>query len=119
MACFLVTGGAGFLGSHLVNALLNQGHAVRVLDDLSSGNGDNLPPMVDFIYGDVTDTRAVERAFDGVEACFHLAAIASVVRSNREWLRTHDVNLGGTINVFDRARLLRHRHAIPIIYAAT
>ncbi len=119
MACFLVTGGAGFMGSHLANALLDQGHAVRVLDDLSSGSRDNLPLAVDFIHGDVTDTRAVERAFDGIDACFHLAAIASVERSNREWQRTHEVNLGGTINIFDRARLLRRRREIPIAYAST
>ena len=119
MACFLVTGGAGFMGSHLVNALLDQGHGVRVLDDLSSGNPNNLSPRVEFIHGDVTDKRAVELAFEGVEGCFHLAAIASVVRSNREWLRTHEVNLGGTINIFEQARLLRSRRKIPIVYAST
>jgi len=61
MACILVTGGAGFMGSHLVDALLGQGHAVRVLDDLSSGNRENLPREVEFIYGDCDqsgDSRA-------------------------------------------------------------
>ncbi|MBV8891905.1 MAG: NAD-dependent epimerase/dehydratase family protein, partial [Acidobacteria bacterium] len=81
MACILVTGGAGFLGSHLVDALLHEGHAVRVLDDLSSGNRENLSHQIEFIYGDVTDSATVEQAFDGIDACFHLAAIASVVRS--------------------------------------
>ena len=57
--------------------------------------------------------------FEGVEGCFHLAAIASVVRSHREWLRTHEVNLGGTINIFEQARLLRSRRKIPIVYAST
>jgi UDP-glucose 4-epimerase len=119
MASFLVTGGAGFMGSHLVDALLNQRHVVRVLDDLSSGRRENLPRQVEFIYGDVTDPRAVESAFDGVDACFHLAAIASVVRSNREWLRTHQVNLTGTINIFAQARRLRSRREIPVVYAST
>src|SRR5882724_13145138 len=119
MACFLVTGGAGFMGSHLSDALLDQGHAVRVLDDLSSGRRENLPRQVDFIEGDVTDPWMVEQAFDGIDACFHLAAIASVTRSNCEWLRTHQVNLTGTINVFDQARRLRNRREIPIVYAST
>jgi len=115
----LVTGGAGFLGAHLVDALLDQGHAVRVLDDLSSGRRENLRRGVEFVYGDITNAVAVQQAFDGVEACFHLAAIASVVRSGCEWLRTHQVNLTGTINVFDQARRLRSRGAIPVIYAST
>lgn len=119
MARFLVTGGAGFVGSHLVDALLSQGHAVRVLDDLSSGRRENLSHQVEMIQGDVTDRTTVERAFEGIDACFHLAAIASVVHSNREWLRTHQVNLTGTINVFDQARRLRHRTEIPVVYAST
>jgi UDP-glucose 4-epimerase len=119
MACFLVTGGAGFMGSHLAEALLDQGHTVRVLDDLSSGSRDLLPYGVDFIVGDVTSTRAVEEAFEGIDGCFHLAAIASVVRSNNEWLRTHQVNLTGTINIFDQARRLLSRREIPVVYAST
>jgi UDP-glucose 4-epimerase len=119
MVCFLVTGGAGFMGSHLVDKLLDRGHAVRVLDDLSSGNRENLPPHVEFIHGDVTDPVAVEQAFDGIDGCFHLAAITSVVRSNREWLRTHHVNLTGTLNIFDQARRLRSCRQIPIVYAST
>ena len=119
MACFLVTGGAGFLGSHLVDALLRQEHLVRVLDDLSSGHRQNLPRQIQFFHGDVTDPTTVEEAFEGIDACFHLAAIASVVRSNREWLRTHEVNLTGTLNVFNQARRLRHRREIPIVYASS
>jgi len=119
MACILVTGGAGFVGSHLVDALLLEGHAVRVLDDLSSGNRQNLPNHIEFVYGDVTDAATVEQAFDGIDACFHLAAIASVTRSSREWRRTHEVNLTGTINIFDQARRFRGRREIPVIYAST
>ena len=119
MARFLVTGGAGFIGSHLVEALLDEGHAVRVLDDLSSGQRKNLPWQAEMIEADVTDPEEVDRAFDGVDGCFHLAAIASVVRSHREWLRTHQVNLTGTINVFDQARPSRRRREVPVVYAST
>jgi UDP-glucose 4-epimerase len=119
MACFLVTGGAGFMGSHLVDALLRQGHRVRVLDDLSSGHRQNLPRQIEFLHGDITDPMTVEEAFEGIDACFHLAAIASVVRSHREWLRTHEVNLTGTINILNQARRLRHRLEIPIVYASS
>ena len=119
MACFLVTGGAGFLGSHLVDALLRQGHLVRVLDDLSSGHRQNLPRQIEFLRGDITDPTTVEEAFEGIDACFHLAAIASVLRSTREWLRAHQVNLTGTLNILNQARRLRHRREIPIIYASS
>ena len=119
MARFLVTGGAGFIGSHLVETLLDEGHAVRVLDDLSSGHGKNLPQQAEFTQADVTDPDVVERAIDGVDGCFHLAAIASVVRSHSEWLRSHQVNLTGTINVFDQARPSRRRREVPVVYAST
>jgi UDP-glucose 4-epimerase len=119
MARFLVTGGAGFIGSHLVERLLKEGHVVRVLDDLSTGRRENLPHTVEFIYGDITNPAAVERAFDGVEACFHLAAIASVIPSGRGWLRTHQVNLTGTINILEQARCSRNSRAVPVIYASS
>ncbi len=119
MARYLVTGGAGFIGSHLVEALLVDGHAVRVLDDLSSGCRENLPRQIEFIRGDVTDPEAVRQAFEDVDGCFHLAAIASVVLSHREWLRTHQVNLTGTINVLNWARPSVSRRGVPVVYAST
>jgi UDP-glucose 4-epimerase len=119
MARYLVTGGAGFIGSHLVAALLEDGHTVRVLDDLSTGKRDNIPVESEFIRGDVADPDAVARAFEDVEGCFHLAAIASVEQCNRDWLRTHRVNLTGTINVFNAARRLRRLGEIPIVYASS
>jgi UDP-glucose 4-epimerase len=119
MARFLVTGGAGFIGSHLVGALLDQGHGVRVLDDLSSGSRENLPRQIEFITADVADPAAVEEGFQGIDGCFHLAAIASVERSHREWLHTHQVNLTGTINVFNQAREARRWREVPVIYAST
>jgi UDP-glucose 4-epimerase len=118
MARYLVTGGAGFIGSQLVKSLLDDGHSVRVLDDLSSGNRDNLCRTVEFIKADVADPEVVERAFDAIAGCFHLAAIASVEQCNREWLRTHQVNLSGTINVFNQARRSGRRE-IPVVYASS
>ena len=119
MACFLVTGGAGFIGSHLVPALLDEGHTIRVLDDLSSGHRKNVPQQIELIEADVTDPTAVESALDGVDGCFHLAAIASVARSHLDWLRTHQVNLTGTINVFDQARPSRRHREVPVVYASS
>lgn len=119
MARYLVTGGAGFIGSHLVDALLGQGHAVRVLDDLSNADGANIPRAVEFIRADVAEPEAVKRAFAGVEGCFHLAAIASVERGNKDWLRTHQVNLTGTINIFNAARQSQQSGAVPVVYASS
>jgi UDP-glucose 4-epimerase len=119
MACYLVTGGAGFVGSHLVEDLIARGHAVRVLDDLSNAPRRNIPALAEFIEGDVAERKAIERAFEGIDGCFHLAAIASIERCHRDWLRNHRVNLTGTINVFDAARRTRGRQAIPVVYAST
>ena len=102
---YLITGGAGFIGSHLADALLARGCQVRVLDDFSTGRAENIGPRCDVMRGDVTDPAAVRRALEGTAGCFHLAAIASVARANEEWLATHRVNLGGTITVLDAARV--------------
>jgi UDP-glucose 4-epimerase len=117
MTTWLVTGGAGFIGSHLCEALLAQGDGVRVLDDLSTGKHDNLPSSVELIVGDVADEVAVRGAFDGVAGCFHLAAIASVERGTTDWLGTHRVNLTGAITVFDAIRRLKTK--VPVVYAST
>jgi UDP-glucose 4-epimerase len=119
MARYLVTGAAGFVGSHLLESLIDDGHFVRAFDDLSSGRRDNIPAGVEFIKADITDPDAVGSAFEGVEGCFHLAAIASVEQGNRDWLRTHQVNLTGTINVFNAARRLRKITDVPIVYASS
>ncbi len=92
MVLFLVTGGAGFIGAHLCDALLAAGHGVRVLDDLSTGRREQVDPRCEFIRGNVIDPRAVGAAMAGVAGCFHLAAIASVARGNEDWRGTHLVN---------------------------
>ncbi len=120
MARYLVTGGAGFIGSHLVEALLDQGHRVRVLDNLSSGKRENLPTGIDeLIEEDVADPHWVEQAFDGVDGCFHLAAVASVEECHRNWLRAHRTNLTGTINVLRQAGRPRGGCAVPVVYASS
>ena len=118
MARYLVTGGCGFIGSHLVERLLAAGHEVTVLDDLSTGKSENLPEAAALIYGDVSDPQAMAEAMAGQDGCFHLAAIASVERSREDWARTHQVNLGGTINVFDAARHVAEQ-PIPVVYASS
>ena len=115
MARFLVTGGAGFIGSHLVDALAGAGAKVRVLDDLSTGRRENLPAAARLIVGDVADPGTVRAAMAGVDGCFHLAAIASVARAAEDWLGTHRVNLGGTIAVLDAARA----RGVPVVYASS
>lgn len=112
---YLVTGGAGFIGSHLVDALLADGHGVAVLDDLSTGRLANLDPRARLWRGDVSDPALVAAALDGAEGVFHLAAIASVARSNEDWGGTHRTNLTGTITVLDAAR----RGRIPVVYASS
>lgn len=119
MARYLVTGGAGFIGSHLVESLIDDGHSVRVLDDLSSGRRENIPQRVEFTKADISDPDVIGAALDDVEGCFHLAAISSVERGNHDWLRTHQVNQTGTINVFNAARRSRSGHGVPVVYAST
>jgi UDP-glucose 4-epimerase len=116
MAGYLVTGGAGFIGSHLTDALLAAGHGVRVLDDFSTGRRDNLDPCCEVIEGDVADPAAVRAAMAGMAGCFHLAAIASVARANEDWRGTHRTNLTGTITVLEAAR---DAGRIPVVYASS
>ncbi len=113
---YLVTGGCGFIGSHLVDALLAAGQRVVVLDDLSTGLTGNLGPGAQLIEGSVTDPETVARAMAGVEGVFHLAAIASVVLANEAWLATHEVNQAGTVTVFEAAA---RAGRIPVVYASS
>lgn len=119
MPLHLVTGGCGFIGSHLTAALIARGGAVRVLDDLSTGSRANLAPGAELVVGDVADPATVRTAMAGVDAVFHLAAIASVQRCTEDWLGAHRVNLGGTIAVLDAAREGQGRAPIPVVYASS
>jgi len=102
----LVTGGAGFIGSHLVDALVERGDVVLVLDNLSTGKTENLNPGATFVEGDVRNAAAVDAAFSELdpEVCFHLAAQADVRRSVEDPVRDSEINTIGTIRILEAAR---------------
>lgn len=99
----LVTGGAGFIGSHLVGALSAQGIKVKVLDDLSTGAESNVPPGAQLIIGDISDTAVVSEAVRGCQTVFHLAAVSSVQRSLEDPLDVHRANVTGTLVLLEAA----------------
>jgi nucleoside-diphosphate-sugar epimerase len=104
---YLVTGGAGFIGSNIVDELLRRGHQVAVLDDLSSGKEENLAGVrnkIDFRAGTITDLAAVQSACHGVDYVIHLAARTSVPKSVNNPIESNTVNIDGTLNVLVAAR---------------
>jgi nucleoside-diphosphate-sugar epimerase len=118
---YLVTGGAGFIGSNLVAALVAAGERVRVLDDASTGHWENLDGIeaqskIERLNGDVRDAEVVARACDGVEVCFHQAALGSVPKSVEFPIESSSVNVGGTVTLLDVAR---HRGVRRVIFAAS
>ncbi len=115
MPRYLVTGGCGFIGSHLAEALLAAGHQVRVLDDLSTGSVDNLPAGATLLRGDVADPAVAREAVRGIAGCFHLAAIASVQRCTEDVLGTHRTNLGGTLALLAALGPAE----VPFVYASS
>lgn len=114
---YLVTGGCGFIGSHLIERLLGNGHAVTVIDDLSTGKRGNIPNHIKLITADITTPGAFDGIINEVDGCFHLAAIVSVQKSTEEWLRTHQVNQSGTVALLDA--IARSKRAIPVVYASS
>jgi UDP-glucose 4-epimerase len=119
---YLVTGGCGFIGLHLVHALVRQDRRVRVLDDLSSGRASALPAAAELVVADVRDRPAVRQAMRGVAGCFHLAAVASVERTRLDWLDGHRTNAGGTVVVLEAARDAARdarRAPVPVVYASS
>lgn len=112
MTRYLVTGGCGFIGSQLVNALLRQGHDVRVLDNLTTGRTQNLHPDAELIFGDVANPVAMRAALRNTDGCFHLAGMSPEAG---DWLDSHHSNLTGTVTVFDAAR----RDKLPVVYLSS
>src|SRR2546427_12773150 len=118
MRC-LITGGAGFIGSHLVEHLVGAGHDVVVLDDLSTGRRENFAAVrrrISFIRGSVADLSTCRRAMEGVDYVLHHAAVTSVQRSMEDPGATHTVNATGTLNVLLAARDARVRR---VVYAGS
>ncbi|HJS07149.1 MAG TPA: SDR family oxidoreductase [Pirellulales bacterium] len=119
MAKVLVTGGAGFIGSHLVDALVARGDRVAVLDNMSTGRAENLSAVrerIELVKSDLTDREAVRAAVQGVDCVFHQAALASVQRSVEKPLDTHAACVTGTLILIDEARRAKVRR---IVYAAS
>lgn len=115
----LVTGGAGFIGSHLVDGLLEAGWQVRVLDDFSSGREANLAAArdrIELLREDLSEPSAAERAVEGVEVVFHQGAVPSVPRSVEEPVRTNRVNVDGTLNILEASRRAGVRR---VVFAAS
>ncbi len=115
----LVTGGAGFIGSHIAAALIERGARVRVIDDLSTGHRENLADIgsdIDFIHASIADAKALNRALDGVELVFHEAAIPSVPRSVEKPVETHEASLNATFSLLLAAQ---ERKVRRVIYAAS
>ena len=108
----LVTGGAGFIGSHLARALLERGLEVNVLDDLSVGKQRSVPDGAKFIEGDIRDPEALDEALAGVDCVFHNAAVVSVRGSVEEFIGDADVNLMGTLNLLHRMGSARVRKGV-------
>jgi nucleoside-diphosphate-sugar epimerase len=107
MAKYLVTGGAGFIGSHIVKCLVARGDQVSVLDNFLTGSRDNLSGVLDsieLIEGDIRDAELVQNAMKGVEYCLHQAALPSVPRSVKDPATSNEINVNGTLNVFLAAR---------------
>ena len=116
---YLVTGGAGFIGSNTVDELVRRGHSVVVLDDLSSGKEDNLTELrnkITFIKGSITDIEVVRKAMHEAEYVLHLAARTSVPRSVKDPIETNKINIDGTLNVLVAAKELKVKR---VVFAAS
>jgi UDP-glucose 4-epimerase len=115
---YLVTGGCGFIGSRLVERLLAEGHEVIVLDDLSTGSANVLPPSARLIEGGVEDREAITSGTRAIDGIFHLAAVASVEAAEREPERARRVNVEGTRAMF-RAAAAGGDKALPVVLASS
>lgn len=107
MSNFLLTGGAGFIGSHLIEALLASGHSVRVVDNFLTGRAENIQPFlpkIDFLEGDIRNLETCAKATKGMDFVLHHAAISSPKRSIQDPILTYDINVTGTLNVLIASR---------------
>ena len=115
----LVTGGAGFIGSHIAHRLVAMGHAVRVVDNLSTGRRENLADIdreIEFLHGDLCEPAVCRRAVEGIDVVFHLAALGSVPRSIADSWGSHDANVNATIRLLEAAR---HGGVRRVVYSSS
>ena len=115
---FIVTGGAGFIGSHLTNFLINNGHDVIVIDDLSRGSMNNLHDIknkIDFRQLDISNYSSIQNVTQNIDGIFHQAALASVQESFTKEQEYHDVNVNGTENIFKLAK----EFGFKVVYASS
>jgi UDP-glucose 4-epimerase len=115
-ALYLVTGGAGFIGSHLTTALLDAGYRIRILDNMANPSAKKPDARCELIYGDVANEEQIRAAMLGVHGCFHLAAVSSVARYDENWVESHRVNFSGAVAVFNAARAAG---VVPVVYASS
>ncbi len=116
METYLITGGCGFIGSKLSHKLINQGHKVRIIDNLSSGSTTEIPNECDFFQGDINHRELLEKLMKDIDGCYHLAANLPSELNNDRLINT---DLTGSINVLNLARKNQYRAAIPVVYASS
>jgi len=116
MGTYLITGGCGFIGSQLSHQLINQGHKVKIIDNLSSNPTNKIPDECDFFQGDINNSEYLEQLMKDIDGCYHLAANLPSEQDDERLIHT---DLPGSINVFNLAKKNKDREAIPVVYASS
>jgi len=116
MGTYLITGGCGFIGSQLSHQLINQGHKVKIIDNLSSNPTNKISDECDFFQGDINNSEYLEQLMKDIDGCYHLAANLPSEQDDERLIHT---DLPGSINVFNLAKKNKDREAIPVVYASS
>lgn len=119
MAHYLVTGGCGFIGSHLATTLLNAGHDVSIIDNLTTSLAKNAPNGAQLTIANINDREIVQKIMNNCEACFHLAAVCDVQETIDNWLLSHQTNVTGTLVLIDIAKEINKKRPFPIIFTSS